>query len=58
MIPQRGRSFAETSNRARHAIAEQGARFIRGGHTVLVHGHSRVVLTLLRKAASLVSPSP
>ena len=52
---QRGRSFADTSNRARHAIAEQGARFIRGGHTVLVHGHSRVVLTILRKAASLVS---
>jgi hypothetical protein len=40
--------------RARAAIAELGARFIRPGSLVLVHGHSRVVLALLRRAVAQV----
>ena len=48
--PQRGNHFAETSTRARQSIAELGARFVRNGMRVLAHGHSRVVLALLRLA--------
>ena len=51
---QRGNHFAETSVRARATIAELGARFIRPGSLVLVHGHSRVVLALLRRAVAQV----
>lgn len=47
--------FAETSKRARATIAEQGERFITSGSTVLCHGHSRVVLSILRRAAASVS---
>lgn len=50
-IIQRGNHFAKTSVRARATIAELGARFIRSGATVLVHGYSRVVLEVLRQAA-------
>ena len=60
MAPQRGNYFAETSVRARATIAELGARFIRHGALVLTHGHSRVVLALLRRAvaqARALSPS-
>lgn len=46
---------AETSKRARATIAELGERFVRSGDTVLCHGHSRVVLSILRKAAAAVS---
>ena len=46
---ERGNQFAETSTKARAAIAEAGARFIPGGAVVLVHGYSRVVLALLRR---------
>lgn len=49
---ERGRHFADTSRRARAAIAEQGERFIRPGCTVLCHGHSRVALAVLRRAAA------
>lgn len=49
---QRGVHFAETSTRARATIADLGARFVRPGATVLTHGHSRVVLALLRCAAA------
>ena len=49
---QRGNYFAETSVRARATIAELGARFIRHGALVLTHGHSRVVLALLRRAVA------
>ena len=52
---QRGNHFAETSVAARQTIAELGARFIRPGCTVLVHGFSRVALALLRKCAKSVS---
>lgn len=51
-LMERGHHFADTSRRARAAIAEQGERFIRAGSTVLVHGHSRVVLAVLRRAAA------
>ncbi|KAK9799744.1 hypothetical protein WJX73_008490 [Symbiochloris irregularis] len=51
-IIERGDHFAQTSTRARQTIAELGARFVRPGFVVLVHGHSRVVLALLRHAAS------
>ena len=54
---QRGRSFAATSVRARATIAELGARFIRPGACLLVHGHSRVVLSLLRRAIKQVRRS-
>eukprot|EP00891_Asterochloris_glomerata_P008838 jgi/Astpho2/8838/fgenesh1_pm.00129_%23_8_t len=50
-IIERGNHFAETSTAARQTIAELGARFIRPGCTVLVHGFSRVALALLRKCA-------
>ncbi|KAL6767098.1 hypothetical protein ACKKBG_A38570 [Auxenochlorella protothecoides x Auxenochlorella symbiontica] len=49
---ERGRHFADTSKRARAAIAEQGQRFIRSGFTVLCHGYSRVALAVLRKAVA------
>jgi hypothetical protein len=52
---QRGNLFADTSTRARATIAELGARFIRRGSVILVHGYSRVVLALLRQAVSSVS---
>ena len=51
-VGQRGNHFAETSTQARHTIAELGGRFIRPGARVLCHGHSRVCLALLRRAAA------
>jgi translation initiation factor eIF-2B subunit alpha len=36
---------------SRHAIAEHGSPFVRDGCTVLFHGSSRVVVTLLLLAA-------
>ena len=51
---QRGNLFAETSAQARQTIAALGAAFIRNGSTVLIHGSSRVVLTLLQHAATQV----
>lgn len=49
---ERGRRFEQTSVRARAAIADAGARFVRSGGTVLTHGYSRAVLALLQRAAS------
>jgi translation initiation factor eIF-2B subunit alpha len=49
---ERGRRFEQTSVRARAAIADAGARFVRSGGTVLTHGHSRAVLALLQRAAA------
>ena len=48
-------SHAETSKRARATIAELGERFIGKGSTVLAHGHSRVAIAILRRAAMAVS---
>lgn len=53
---QRGMYFAETSVRARAKIADLGAPFIRAGARVLTHGHSRVVLALLRRAVAQARP--
>ncbi|KAF5833942.1 eukaryotic initiation factor [Dunaliella salina] len=53
----RGQQFEETSKRARSTIAELGARFIRTNATVLTHGFSRVVLTLLKRAVAQVATS-
>eukprot|EP00983_Pelagomonas_calceolata_P059301 1145852-Pelagomonas_calceolata.AAC.4 len=39
------------------AVAELGARFIRTNATVLTHGFSRVVLTLLKRAVAQSSPA-
>ncbi|GBF99985.1 translation initiation factor eIF-2B subunit alpha [Raphidocelis subcapitata] len=49
---ERGNRFADISIRARQAIAELGARFVRHGSTLLTHGHSRVVLALLQRAVA------
>ena len=47
---ERGNQFADTATRARVAIAEVGSRFITQNSTVLVHGYSRVVSSLLQRA--------
>ncbi|GAX82766.1 hypothetical protein CEUSTIGMA_g10192.t1 [Chlamydomonas eustigma] len=49
---ERGILFAETSTRARVSIAELGSRFLRPNSVVLVHGYSRVVLSVLQRAAA------
>jgi len=50
-VLERGERFAGISLRARDRIAECGQAFIQDGHTVLTHGWSRVVTSLLIKAA-------
>jgi len=47
----RGMKFAHTALVARTKIAQQGGRFLRDGHVVLIHGYSRVVINLLQRAA-------
>ena len=49
---ERGNTFAATSLKARAKIAELGECFIRDGSVVMTHGNSRVVLALLKRAAS------
>eukprot|EP00873_Tetraselmis_striata_P021857 jgi/Tetstr1/442121/TSEL_030276.t1 len=49
---ERGNQFTETSVRARQTIAELGGRFILPNMTVLCHGFSRVVFTLLQRCVS------
>ncbi|KAJ1398776.1 hypothetical protein B484DRAFT_368635 [Ochromonadaceae sp. CCMP2298] len=48
---QRGERFADMSLNARQKIAELGHSFIQDGCTVLVHGISRVVASVILKAA-------
>ena len=48
----RGEAFAGLSLAARNKIAENGCQFIQDGQTVLTHGYSRVVSSLLIKAAT------
>lgn len=48
---RRGQMFAGMSLSSRVHIAEIGHSFVQDGHTVLVHGSSRVVTALLLKAA-------
>lgn len=50
-ILERGERFANISVAARDRISEIGQGFVRDGHTVLTHGWSRVVASLLTKAA-------
>lgn len=47
---ERGDHFAKTSISARQTIANLGERFVGNGVRVLVHGYSRVALSLLRQA--------
>lgn len=50
-LVRRGEHLALMSINSRHTIAEYGNSFVRDGCTVLVHGRSRVVASLLLKAA-------
>jgi len=51
-ILERGQRFSDISLAARDSIATSGHAFIRPGAVVLTHGHSRVVSSLLIKAAT------
>mmetsp|Transcript_27831 Transcript_27831/g.57180 ORF Transcript_27831/g.57180 Transcript_27831/m.57180 type:complete len:342 (+) Transcript_27831:61-1086(+) len=51
MLLKRGERFAEMSARSRETIAELGHPFIRDGATVLTHGTSKVVSSILVAAA-------
>ena len=51
MLGERGAHFAKQSEASRARIAELGHAFVRDGAVVLVHGLSRVVTSLLAKAA-------
>ncbi len=50
-IVRRGEAFAKMSLVARTRIAEIGHSFVQDGHTVLVHGESRVAAQLIIEAA-------
>lgn len=49
---ERGERFGEISLKARQTIAMLGQDFVRDGCTILTHGYSRVVVSLLKLAAS------
>ncbi|KAJ7567141.1 hypothetical protein O6H91_02G133300 [Diphasiastrum complanatum] len=49
---ERGEKFGEISLKARQTIALLGKDFVQDGSTILTHGCSRVVLALLKLAAS------
>lgn len=51
-LMERGERFGEISQKARRTIADLGKDFISDGSTILTHGYSRVVLALLKRAAS------
>lgn len=48
---ERGQKFASSSLKSRQKIAELSHNFVRDGMTVLTHGYSRVVVTLLLRAS-------
>lgn len=48
---RRGEKYTNISLKSRAQIAEIGHSFIQNNFTVLVHGHSRVVIALILKAA-------
>jgi translation initiation factor eIF-2B subunit alpha len=50
-IVERGEKFVKLYISAREKIATVGSQFIRDGSTVLVHGYSKVVVSLLLRAA-------
>ena len=52
-VLNRGEAFAGLSMAARNKIAQHGSQFIRDGQTILTHGYSRVVSSLLIKAATV-----
>ncbi|BBN00284.1 translation initiation factor eIF-2B subunit alpha [Marchantia polymorpha subsp. ruderalis] len=49
---ERGEKFGEISLKARQTIANLGQEFVYDGSLILTHGYSRVVLALLKLAAS------
>ncbi|KAH6559388.1 hypothetical protein KP509_1Z010300 [Ceratopteris richardii] len=49
---ERGERFGDISLKARKTIAMIGQDFIRDGCTILIHGFSRVVLSILKLAAA------
>lgn len=51
LVIERGERFAGISLAARDRISRCGADFVQDGHTVLVHGWSRVVASLLTQAS-------
>jgi translation initiation factor eIF-2B subunit alpha len=52
-VLQRGEKFAEMSVTSRLRIAELGHGFVRDGAVVMTHGYSRVVTSLLVRAAKV-----
>ena len=48
---ERGERFADTATESRKKISKFGDRFIHNGRVILVHGHSRVVMAVLKHAA-------
>ncbi|KAI1476342.1 nagb/rpia/CoA transferase-like protein [Daldinia eschscholtzii] len=50
-LMKNGRLFAQRAKQAREQIATVGRAYIRDGYTILTHGGSRVVGTLLGRAA-------
>ncbi|OTA58387.1 putative translation initiation factor eIF-2B alpha subunit [Hypoxylon sp. EC38] len=53
-LMRNGRLFAQRAKQAREQIATIGREYIRDGYTILTHGGSRVVGTLLARAAESV----
>jgi len=51
LVLERGERFAGISLAARDRIARVGSDFVQDGHTILVHGWSRVVASLLTQAS-------
>uniref|UniRef100_A0A2C9JGQ9 Translation initiation factor eIF2B subunit alpha n=1 Tax=Biomphalaria glabrata TaxID=6526 RepID=A0A2C9JGQ9_BIOGL len=49
---KRGQSFMDKMIKARESIAKLAAGFIDDGATILTHGHSRVVLEVMKTAAN------
>jgi translation initiation factor eIF-2B subunit alpha len=50
-LVRRGEAFASMSNAARSRIASFGEVFVQENSTVLIHGYSRVVMSILLRAA-------
>ncbi|XP_062502655.1 translation initiation factor eIF-2B subunit alpha-like isoform X1 [Corticium candelabrum] len=52
LLVERGQLYLQKAAQARQKIGKLGVPFIRDGATILIHSRSRVVLTLLKEAAS------
>ncbi|KAI2624385.1 nagb/rpia/CoA transferase-like protein [Hypoxylon sp. NC1633] len=57
-LMRNGRLFAQRAKQAREHIAIIGREYIRDNHTILTHGGSRVVGTLLGRAAESIPGDP